>query len=260
MTAIPGTGPHAVMLAAGMGIRLSGGDDTLLPKALLPFGGKTLLARHIEILRGAGVVGLTLVVGYHREDIEAEIARLGAGDFVSTVHNPDYRHGSLVSLWTARDTLASGRDILFMDADVLYDPRLIAPLLAARGRNCILMDREFEPGDEPVKLCLKDGLPVEFRKKVERDYDSVGEWPGFLVFEARMASRIAAVLGAFIEHGRRDEPYEEAFREVMLASPERFEIADITGLPWIEIDFPADIVRAEREILPALEGDQTRKT
>ena len=29
---------------------------------------------------------------------------------------------------------------------------------------------------------------------------------------------------------------------------------DITGAPWTEIDFPEDLVRAEREIEPALAG------
>jgi choline kinase len=29
-------------------------------------------------------------------------------------------------------------------------------------------------------------------------------------------------------------------------------VADVTGLPWIEIDFPNDVARAEREILPEL--------
>ena len=29
---------------------------------------------------------------------------------------------------------------------------------------------------------------------------------------------------------------------------------DIAGVPWTEIDFPEDLVRAEREIEPALAG------
>ena len=50
--------------------------------------------------------------------------------------------------------------------------------------------------------------------------------------------------------GRRHEPYEEAIRDVLLTSPRRtFAFEDITGLPWIEIDFAADVDRAEAEIL-----------
>jgi len=31
------------------------------------------------------------------------------------------------------------------------------------------------------------------------------------------------------------------------------EVADVTGSPWIEIDFPNDVVRAAREVLPQLQ-------
>jgi choline kinase len=31
------------------------------------------------------------------------------------------------------------------------------------------------------------------------------------------------------------------------------EIADVTGAPWIEIDFPVDVVRAAGKVLPLLQ-------
>jgi choline kinase len=30
-------------------------------------------------------------------------------------------------------------------------------------------------------------------------------------------------------------------------------VTDITGAPWIEIDFPSDVIRATEEILPVLQ-------
>ena len=52
---------------------------------------------------------------------------------------------------------------------------------------------------------------------------------------------------------RRHEPYEEAIRDVLLTSPRRtFTFEDITGLPWIEIDFAADVDRVEAEFLPRI--------
>ncbi len=47
--------------------------------------------------------------------------------------------------------------------------------------------------------------------------------------------------------------YEEAIRDLLRAVPPgMFGIEDVTGLPWIEIDFPADVARAETEVLPRL--------
>ena len=40
----------------------------------------------------------------------------------------------------------------------------------------------------------------------------------------------------------------------MLANPERFGGIDISGLPWIEIDFPEDLERARGQIYPRLQG------
>ena len=58
----------AVMLAAGVGTRLFGANHSEPSKALLRFDGKSLLHRHIEILREKGVDRLVLVVGYRKED------------------------------------------------------------------------------------------------------------------------------------------------------------------------------------------------
>jgi len=48
-------------------------------------------------------------------------------------------------------------------------------------------------------------------------------------------------------------PYEEAFRDYLL-NPEvaQIDCLDITGLPWIEIDFPEDLERAHDVILPKI--------
>ena len=56
--------------------------------------------------------------------------------------------------------------------------------------------------------------------------------------------RKARVVENYIGAGKRDAIYEEVFRDVLLAAPDgKFTVEDITGLPWIEIDFAADIER-----------------
>ena len=244
----------AIMLAAGIGARLTGDDEDGLPKSLLRFGGKTLLERSIDNLRRLEIERLILVVGYRAEDIVAECERLGCGGFVEFVVNDDYRSGSVVSLWTARETLAAGGEVMCMDADVLYHPSLLKRLVHYPAADCFLFDREFEDGEEPVKLCLAGGRPVEFRKRVEVAYDEAGEWPGFLKFSAGMALEAARQAQGYVDRGATDQPCEEVYRDLLLARPEAFAIADVTGIPWIEIDFPGDVVRARDEVLPQIEA------
>ena len=47
-------------------------------------------------------------------------------------------------------------------------------------------------------------------------------------------------------------PHEDAIAGVMLDPGHRFAVVEVTGLPWIEIDFAEDLVRANREILPRM--------
>jgi choline kinase len=249
----------AVMLAAGVGARLGPAFMEHPPKVLLRFGGKSLLQRHIEILRRHGISELVLGVGYHQEEIEQEIADLCAGDFVRTVFNEDYDEGNIVTLWTLRDELCCGGPVLLMDADVLYDEGLVRRLVISRHKNCLLLDRAFTPGDEPVKLCIRDGEIVEFRKWLSAGFDFCGESVGLFKLSANVAEKIIAQTGLYLKQGRRRDPYEEAIRDVLLTSPRRtFSFEDITGMAWIEIDFAVDVERATREVLPRILATEGR--
>jgi choline kinase len=241
----------ALILAAGVGRRLgeaAGGD----PKSLLKFGGKSLLQRHIEILQACGVWDIIIVVGHRGEAIEQELDRLGLSGKVALLANPRYREGSVVSLWSARELLRQREPILVMDADVLYDVRAMRRLLSHEIENGFLLDRDVEPGDEPMKLCVRDGLIVDLHKRPSAPYEWYGESIGFTKFTGAAASELADVLDACVREGRTNIEYEEAIRDMIYKTPGLFRFVEITGLPWVEIDFVEDIARARADILPLL--------
>ena len=68
---------RAIILAAGRGVRLKQANDAEMPKCLLPFGGMTLLERHLRLLRAAGVEEVVLALGWRHELVSAELDRLG---------------------------------------------------------------------------------------------------------------------------------------------------------------------------------------
>ena len=248
---------RAIIYAAGVGSRLGTGADHA-PKVLLEFAGRSLLERHIDILTACGVTDIVVVVGYAADRIEAALAGLTTTARTRTVYNPDYRQGSIVTQWSVREALGEGGDVLLMDADVLYDKRLIERLVASPHANCFLLDRAIEAGEEPVKLCVKDGALVDFRKNPSREYDWCGESVGFFKLSEATARRLVDSTRAYIETGRTGEYYDEALRDLLIADPPgSFGFEDITGLPWIEIDFAADIEEARRAVLPRLMEDGT---
>ena len=248
----------AVILAAGVGRRLA--DTHQGPKALLAFGGVTLLERHIRNLEAAGVQRIAITVGFQAPAIRDAASAVAASAQVSFIDNADYRRGSLVSLWAQREAMASCDGLILMDADVLCDARMVARLGRGSAENTLLVDRELEPGDEPVKLCFQrnggetDRI-VDFRKTPEHAHDWHGESVGFFRFSGPSAAALASRCDSYVAAGALDVEYEEAIRDLILAEPERFGAVDVSDLPWTEIDFEADVVRAQNEVLPQLSAN-----
>ena len=176
---------------------------------------------------------VVLALGPPEQDVQAALDALGLEPRPSTPTNPRFERGSVVSLWTVREALEAGGDVLLMDADVLYDPAILERLVRRTG-NLFLLDRKFDDtGQEAVKLCIRGGAPVEFRKRLAPDlvYDFAGESVGFFRFGEKAARALAARCSEYVAADRLDEPYEEAIRDLVLESPDDFRFEDITGLP-----------------------------
>jgi choline kinase len=246
---------RAIILAAGRGLRLKLGEGQGGPKCLLRFGGMSLLERHLRLLREVGVHEIVLALGFQHELVSAELDRLAWSPRPQIVLNNRFELGSVLTVYTTAEALTRGGDVLLMDADVLYDARVARALVAgAPSVNRVLIDRDFEAGDEPVKVCVRDGAPIELRKRLAPglEYDTIGESIGFFRLAPAAARRLATLTAGYVENGRADQPHEEAVRDLLLERGERFEVSDVTGAPWIEIDFAEDVARAESEVLPLL--------
>lgn len=243
----------ALMLAAGMARRLYGDENYELPKALLRFQGQSLLQRHIELLQAYGFEQLTLIVGHRDDELLKEAETVARRGFIDSVYNPRYREGPILSLALGGDVLRSGADVLFMDADVLYHPLLLEKLVTSPHRNCMIFDRQFQSTDDFVKVCVEGDRVVEFGKGIARDDDGVGEWPGFLKINAATAAKVADAADQLIASRAIDGAYERAFCKVMESDPAcAFGYEDVTGIPWIEIDYPEDLAKAEGRTFPRI--------
>jgi choline kinase len=176
---------------------------------------------------------------------------------VALVYNPAYEKGSVLSLLAAREAMTSNETVLVLDADVLFHPKIMQILIRSLHENCFLIDQDFAPGDEPVKIAIHKGQMVEFRKALpaELEFDTLGESVGFFKFDGNIATKIAQLCDGYKTEGLLGAPHEEALRDILLALPRAFACEDVSGLPWIEVDFPKDVERAIKEILPEIKKD-----
>jgi choline kinase len=238
----------AVILVAGRAQRLAPLTDRT-HKALLPVGGRPILAWMLEALHAAGVRRSVLVVGHCADRVRAEAARAPEGMAIEFLHNPDYAKGSALSLYAARDVLRG--PTLIMDADVVFPREFLFRLLRSPEPNAFLIDEEFQDTGEEVKIYVQDGRVIALGKKVVPEaWDLVGEGIGFLKCGPEAGRVLITLLEHVIAESDGAWEYEDALH--LLVKQQRVAALRIGGLPWTEVDFAVDLQRARTDVFPRI--------
>jgi choline kinase len=243
---------RGVILAAGRGGRLKTlvGDR---PKGLAVAGDCTLIERQIRTLHEHDVHQITVVAGYHADDV-----RRACGPGVDIVENERFKStNSLYSMWLASERLRAG--FVVLNCDVLFHPQLLSDLLTSRYEDALLTSppaRDQEYSDEEMKVSVRRGLVTRIDKELPAE-DTDGENVGIAKFGAAGAAVLVEEMTAIVESGRLREWLPRAFAAFSARRP--LHAIETRGYPWIEIDFPEDYWRACREVLPAIESDRGRR-
>lgn len=238
----------AIILAAGVGKRLLEASRGR-PKCLIEVGGRSLVLRLLEGLAASGVQDVVVVTGFGAEVLRAAVGAGLDGLRVRFVHNPRFREGAILSLHTAREAL--GGPALVMDADVLCPTAMLARLVHSPHPNCFLLDATSGNTGEEQMLLVREGRVLDIVRGGAPGYELSGESVGFLKLSAEGARLLRTLLEARVAAGDTGIEHEQVYPDLLARIPVGFERVD--DLPWTEIDFPEDIVRAEREILPRIE-------
>ena len=241
-----------IILAAGRGARLNGGDrDT--PKCLVNLGGETLLSRNIRLLREAGIADVAVVVG-----CAADRVRCLHPD-VTFVENTKFAQtNSLYSLWLAQTHLTEG--FVVMNCDVLVHPQLLTDLLTAAHEDALLLayrEAGTDYGDEEMKVRVRRGCVVEMSKAMDPD-EADGENLGIVKFGSSGAQLLIHKMDDLVAAGALTAWVPMAFSAFAAERP--LHVIGTRGLPWTEIDFPDDYCHALDVVLPAIERDLSAGT
>lgn len=237
----------AVILAAGVGKRLWPVTQHR-PKCLIEVGGQSLLHRYLRSLAEVGVLRADIVVGYKQEMIRAAATANSYGVRVNFLLNEQFHRGSISSLWVARTALDD--DVIIMDADVLFHREILRRLVQSPYPDALLMDESVKQSGEECMVVVEGGRVIALTKQMPLHYDYAGEGVGFLKVRQGDTPHVVASLRTYVDREAWNMEYEDAllqfFREVKVGHEK------IGGLPWTEIDFPEDVERAERDVLPKL--------
>jgi choline kinase len=239
----------ALILAAGRGTRIRSvhGEQ---PKCLISTDGEAILDHQIRALFAADIREIGIVVGYKSEQImkHVEARYRDRRHRFSFIRNSKFETtNNIYSLWVARDWLR-GEAFMCLNADVLCDPNILIPAARTTAPISMIVDPEWR--DETMKVIIRNGRVSKMNKTIRRSEFS-GTYIGITTFSARVQRDFFRSLNNFVASGRVNEFFNVAVQELADAGV-KVRFTSTFGLPWAEIDDPADLAFAREHVFPKL--------
>jgi len=234
----------AVVLAAGDGARL-GPITQHLPKAMLPIGSETVIARLLRQLVGAGISEVCIVVGYQADrlcghlsvvasqlGIEPTLVDNDAYDTTNTAYS-----ASLTAPWVDEEAF------LLIDGDIVVTDRVITKM-AERPECTIAYERKPITGPEEMKLEVDSGEQPEVAVRLGKQIDAgiAGECIGITALDQLATKRFFAALDGLSATELEESYYEVALDAVAAEMP--ITTLRVHHAEWTEIDFVTDYLEA----------------
>ncbi len=237
---------QAIILAAGQGSRL-GEQLNGAPKALLKVGGVHLIDYQLAVLSFYNITDVCVVVGYQKNKLLRVIA-----DRCTFVVNDRYAEtNSLHSLWLTRNWVCE--PFLLLNSDVLAHPLIFNRLMETPG-SALVYDSNSGGDSEHMKVNVRDNRLRRISKTLPVE-SSHGESLGLLKFDAPAVKPLFREAGAALaQHGPKQWAPAAVNRLAQLLP---ITGLDISGMPWVEIDYPEDWLHAYLKIWPALDAVYT---
>lgn len=236
---------HAVILAAGPGKRLVPHTRSI-PKALILVGKHPILHYQLFSLQDNNILQVAIVLGFMAEAIKAYALTHFPKIHFDFVVNPDFSTtNTLYSLALAAKKIQQNKTVLLLNGDVLYEPTLIAKILATEDEKSYTAV-QFKPcGKEEIKILLNKNGSISLLNKKISSQKAVGESIGINKFTPAFWVALKKNLHS-LKNNFTYEYFEFAVEKTISQGKELFPL-DITDSKAIEIDFLSDLKEARKQ-------------
>lgn len=245
--------PVLLFLAAGRASRLSPLSDNM-PKALLGFGGPTLIERTVDEFLRHGLSEVVVTVGHRAQNIEMRLGTERRGVPIRYVHNPDYAStGCGRSVVLAREFIR-GRKCYVIEGDQLFSPALVKVFCESPYLDCVMVDQRLEPGNDPV-IAACGGELVE---RVEYPADSsVKDFLGHMPYAVKLSEFGTELLAQFPDQDGVGSLNDIAKRLPLYpvgtgSYPPSHHYCNQPGLGWAHINTIGGLNYARDVVLPRI--------
>lgn len=232
----------AVILAAGMGTRLSDVTNGEIPKGFLNINGVTLINRSIKKLKTYGIKNIYIVTGYLSEFYE----KISNNDESIFTRRNNYfsQKGSMSSLAVLRDELKD--DFILLESDLIYESNALKYVIEFEKEDCILISGKTNSGDECYIEVKNDNL-----YKISKNINKISEVYGELVGISKISIPLyKQMLEEYEKTNINQYHYEEAIFDS--AVKRKIGYLKVDDLIWAEIDDSSHLKRVKEKIIPKL--------
>lgn len=214
------------------------------PKTMLSPGGQLLIERQLSILERADYRSVVVVAGYQQHVLRDYLTHR-----VRFVENCYFREtDSLYSLWLAASELEGGG--LIINGDLLFCGTPLDRLLEAPAPDALLFDSTRSAQKDTTNVRTAGPYVADIGNHLPPHLAS-GVDVGLVRLGREGARRLVPVLDHLMATG--DPMARATIAWAHLARTWPVLAVDCAGLPWMDIDTPEDLRRAEREIAPAVD-------
>ena len=229
---------RAIILSAGRGSRLLPLTD-LMPKCLVPVGGRAILDHQLAALADAGVASATVIAGYRFDQVEAHLADHPPPLPVDLRFNPFWAVSSSIgSVWAARDLLDG--PFCLLNGDTTLSAALLARAMAGAGQGVSLVVEPLAQAAPDDMLVAVSGDRVRAVSKALDPAASTHRSLGVVI--AGRNSGYAAALARVIAVENGINAYHHDVVAALAASGDVAALVERSGA-WLEIDRPEDVDR-----------------
>ncbi|WP_375270296.1 NTP transferase domain-containing protein [Sphingomonas sp.] len=233
---------RAIILSAGRGSRLLPLTD-LMPKCLVPVGGRAILDHQLHALAEAGVGEAIVVAGYRHDQVGAHLATHRPPLGVTLRFNPFWAVSSSIgSVWAARDVLDHA--FCLLNGDTTLTGPILARALAHDGEydraGVGLVVEPIARADSDDMLVQVDGERVAAVSKALPAERATHRSLGVVVAGAQ--SGYLPVLDRVIAGADGINAYHHDVVAALATQGAVHAIVEESG-GWVEIDRPEDVER-----------------
>ena len=235
---------QAIILAAGMGKRLGEytHDNT---KCMLEVNGVKLIDRALSCLHDINVSRVVLVVGYKGQNVKDYVGDSYKGTPIIYVDNPVYdKTNNIYSLYLAKDYMLED-DTILLESDLIYEPAVVAKLLADDFPNIALVDKYESWMDGTVVTIDEEKRITRFIDKNRFKFEEIKSYyktVNIYKFSKEFSSKYyVPFLAAYSTALGNNEYYEQVLRVILHLHDAPLKALALSGEVWYEIDDVQDL-------------------